>query len=191
MGRRTIAETEFVAIDFESAGVTRGATDEPVQIAWATMQGIGIAPESFFMSYLRTDRPITWAAQRVHGITCSHLADAPSLTELWPQVRQALSGRVLVAHGMGTEKRFLRAFPLHGFGPWVDTLPLTRRLFPSLGDYSLGPVCDALSLTPDLNTHCPGKRWHDAQYDAVACLVLLRHIVETARWHLEPLERLA
>ena len=145
---RTIAETDFLAIDFESAGVTRGSTDEPVQIAWAMMRGTGIAPESFFMSYLRTDRAITWAAQRVHGITRAHLADAPSLPELWPQVRQALTGRILVAHGMGTEKRFLRAFPLHGFGPWVDTLPLARRLFPSLGDYSLGPFCDALSTSP-------------------------------------------
>jgi DNA polymerase-3 subunit epsilon len=188
---RTIAETDFVAIDFESAGVARGSTDAPVQIAWAAMRGIGIAPESFFMSYLRTDRPITWAAQRVHGITRAHLADAPSLPELWPQVRQALSGRVLVAHGMGTEKRFLRTFPLHGFGPWVDTLSLARRLFPSIEEYSLGPLCEALGLTAHLDALCPGKRWHDAQYDAVACLVLLRHIVDTARWHAEPLERLA
>jgi DNA polymerase-3 subunit epsilon len=187
---RRIGETEFVAIDFESAGVARGSTDEPVQIAWAVMRGLEITPEAGFVSYLRTDRPITWAAQRVHGITVAHLAGAPSLQELWPRVREGLGGRVLVAHGMGTEKRFLRAFPLHGFGPWVDTLVLARRFFPSLRDFSLGAVCDMLGLSPAVQALVPGGRWHDAGYDATASLALLRHIVLEAGWRDEPIERL-
>jgi DNA polymerase-3 subunit epsilon len=172
-----IQDTDFVAIDFESAGASRGATDEPVQIAWAGMRGTEVRPESFFASYLATDAPITWSAQKVHGITRDDLRGAPTLGSLWPQVRGALGGRVVIAHGAGTEKRFLRTFPLHGFGPWLDTVTLARRFLPSLPDHSLGTICDALDLTREVTRLVPDGRWHHALFDAVASLLIVRHIV--------------
>jgi DNA polymerase III subunit epsilon len=185
-----VAQTCFTAIDFESAGVARGRTDSPVQIGWGTMVGAEIAAGSFFMSYLATDSEITWAAQRVHGIVRADLVHAPRLESLWPQVNAALRGSVILAHGAGTEKRFLRAYPLHGFGPWLDTLALARRLFPGLADYSLSAVIEVLQLKPALDVLCPGLPWHHALYDAVACLVFLRHVIvelDATTW---PLERL-
>ena len=172
-----IQETDFVALDFESAGASRGATDEPVQVAWAGMRGLVVRPETFFVSYLRSDAPITWSARKVHGITSADLDGAPSLGSLWPQVRGALLGRVLIAHGAGTEKRFLRAFPLHGFGPWVDTVALSRRFLPSLSDHALGSVCAALQLTDEVAGLVPDGRWHHALFDAVASLLVVRRLV--------------
>jgi DNA polymerase-3 subunit epsilon len=172
-----IQDTEFVAIDFESAGATRGATDEPVQIAWAGMRGTDVRPDSFFASYLHTEAPIAWSAQKVHGITRDHLRGAPSLGSLWPQVRGALAGRVVVAHGAGTEKRFLRAFPLHGFGPWLDTVVLARRFLPDLPDHALGTICDALDLSSEVARLVPDGRWHHALFDAVASLLIVRRLV--------------
>jgi DNA polymerase-3 subunit epsilon len=58
------------------------------------------------------------------------------MSALWPEFKSRLSGAVVVAHGAGTEKRFLRACPLHGFGPWLDTLALSRAALPGL-DYQL------------------------------------------------------
>lgn len=167
---------EFCALDFESAGAAKGATDEPVQIGWARWRDGAEEVEGLFSSYLQVSRPVTWAAQRVHGITTAHLAGAPALTSLWPQVREALAGRVLVAHGAGTEKRFLRAFPLHGFGPWLDTVTLARRYFPQLPDYSLAAVCAHLGLEGEASRYCPQGRWHDALFDAVACLLIVRKV---------------
>jgi DNA polymerase-3 subunit epsilon len=174
---RTLDSTTFIAIDFESAGTAPGLTDEPVQIAWARMNGMEIDPASFFSSYLRVERPITWAARKVHGITSEHIADAPALTELWPRLKRSLHGHALIAHGSGTERRFLRAFPFHGFGPWIDTVSLARAAFPTLPDYSLGPLLEYLELVPELDSLCPGLHWHHALYDAVACLVFLRFLI--------------
>ena len=182
-----IRHSRFTAIDFESAGASRGKTDSPVQIglaSWSAETGHHDA----FVSYLRTDQPILWAARKVHGIGPEHLAEAPALLMLWPEVKRRLTGAVVVAHGKGTEKRFLRAFPGHGFGPWIDTLLLARAAWPDLPDHSLGSVCEVHGLASGIRALVPGKSWHDALFDAVASLVLLAHLVATHALADEPLD---
>jgi DNA polymerase-3 subunit epsilon len=171
-----ISEHTFAAIDFESAGAERGMTDVPVQIGMATWsQENGHADH--FVSFIRADRPITWSAQKVHGITSDDLSEAPAYMTLWPQIKACLFGRIAVAHGHGTEKRYLRAFPAHGFGPWVDTLQLTRAAWPKLESHALGDVCEHFSLTEITTGLVPDKTWHDALYDATASLVLLEYLI--------------
>lgn len=193
-----IREAVFTAIDFESAGTSRGNTDAPIQIGLASWS-VANGHHNAFVSYLHTDQPILWSAQKVHGITPAHLAEAPSLLSLWPELKSRLAGNIVVAHAKGTEKRFLRAFPGHGFGPWIDTLHLARASWPNLAKHSLGSLCETLSLSDPILALVPGKTWHDALFDSIASLALLAHIVEvhnladqpvdtllhpdTSRWH--------
>ena len=184
-----ITDLQFAAIDFESAGTGRGRNDVPVQIAislWSPETG----PGEHLCSFLSTDQEITWAAQQVHGITPEDLVDAPSLLSLWPEIKRLLSGRIIVAHGHGTEKRFLRAFPGHPFGPWVDTLLLARAAWPGLVSYSLGDLCRELGLVSALDETHPGRRWHDALYDASASAYLLAHLVASLDLADKPLDLL-
>lgn len=173
-----VSACRFCAIDFESAGAARGSTDTPVQIGLATSLPADTGCDDTFVSHLKTDQPIQWSAQRVHGISPADLADAPALMMLWPEIKRRMQGAAVVAHGKGTEKRFLRAFPGHGFGPWLDTLLLARAAWPELPDHSLGPLCDALGLTAAIRDAVPDKSWHDALFDAVASLVLLKHLID-------------
>ena len=184
-----IHHCRFTAIDFESAGASRGKTDSPVQVglAWWSAADGHTQP---FVSYLQTDQPILWSAQKVHGITPLDLADSPSLLALWPEVKSRLSGAVVVAHGKGTEKRFLRTFPGHGFGPWIDTLLLARAAWPELGDHSLGALCDAHDLTTTVRALVALRSWHDALFDSVASLVLLTHVITTHNLLDQPLDTL-
>lgn len=173
-----IRECRFTAIDFESAGASRGKTDSPVQVglaSWSVEAGHGEP----FVSYLHTTEPIQWAARKVHGIGPEQLADAPSLLMLWPDLKKRLAGVAVVAHGKGTEKRFLRAFPGHGFGPWIDTLLLARAAWPDLSAHSLGALCEFHGLTHSISALVPGKSWHDALFDSVASLALLDHLTST------------
>lgn len=178
-----IRNCAFAAIDFESAGAASGRTDVPIQIGmagWMPDSGLGKS----FVSYLRGSTGIAWNAQKVHGITLEDLQEAPELLTLWPVVKEHLSGCVVVAHGKGTEKKFLRAFPGHGFGPWVDTLLLARATWPQWQDHSLGVLCDTLELTPLVEAACPDRRWHDALFDATASLFLLEKMLQlTQSWH--------
>jgi DNA polymerase III subunit epsilon len=182
-----IGDCRFTAIDFESAGAARGCTETPVQIGLAHWQLNGGYGETFH-SYLATNAQITWSARKVHGIRDEDLIAAPALLTLWPELKHRLTGAAVVAHGKGTEKRFLRAFPGHGFGPWVDTLLLGRAAWPDLPDHSLSAICDARELSPLIAHMLPNRRWHDALYDAVASLVLLEDIIATFDLPARPLE---
>lgn len=182
-----VRHCRFTAIDFESAGAARGKTDSPVQIglaSWSAEHGHGDA----FVSYLFTDQPVHWSARKVHGIGPAQLADAPTLLSLWPELKRRLAGAVVVAHGKGTEKRFLRAFPGHGFGPWIDTLLLARAAWPDLSDHSLGALCDTLGLADRVRAIVPEKSWHDALFDSAASLVLLAHLIDALSLADHPVE---
>ena len=170
-----IAETRFAAIDFESAGSAPGRTDEPVQIAIAHLLGTEIS--GALCSYVQAEATVTWAARKVHGITDSMIKDAPRFMDLWPRIKSDMEGCWIVAHGAATEKRFLRVFPFHSFGPWVDTLDLARAVYPDLPSHALGEVIRALGLENEPEIRAEDFRWHDARCDAVASLVFLRHLI--------------
>ena len=182
-----IRHCRFTAIDFESAGAARGMPDSPVQVGLATWS-VETGHADAFVSYLFTDQPVQWSARKIHGIGPEHLADAPSLLTLWPELKRHLTESVVVAHGKGTEKRFLRAFPGHGFGPWIDTLLLARSAWPDLTHHSLGALCDCLGLTAAVRALVPLKSWHDALFDAAASLVLLAHLIDALALADHPVE---
>lgn len=166
----------IAAIDFESAGAAPGETDQPVQVGIvraATLFG----EEECFVSYIACTHPVRWNAARIHGITTAQLKDAPPFADLWTELRRLLSGCVLLGHNPATERRFLSLFPGHGFGPWLDTLALSRHALPTLADHSLSAVCNALGATPEVQRLIPGRHWHDALFDAAGSLCLFRELV--------------
>ena len=175
---------EYAAIDFESSGFGDGGQDAPIQLGIAVMRGGEISPEDHFRTYIQPSppRPISNAARAVHRISDADLDGAPDLMALWPEIRSRLRGRIVVAHGAGTEKRFLRAFPLHGFNRWVDTLGLARQMFPDLPNHSLGELIRKLGQEETLTEICPDLTWHDALFDAAASLVLLRELLNRGRF---------
>jgi DNA polymerase-3 subunit epsilon len=145
------------------------------------MESAGGSIDQLFRSYLSPASEVVWRSGRVHGITPQDLVGAPALVELWGEIDPRLRRRVVLAHGAGTEKKFLRAFPLHGFGPWLDTLMLARRTLPGLADHSLRTCCTALGLEDEARVICApvcgGLDWHDALFDTVACMLLFRAVI--------------
>ncbi len=188
--QRPLAELSFAAIDFESAGAAPGETDQPVQVGIVRVEAL-FSPPHCWGSYIACEHSVRWSASRIHGITTEKLNDAPHFNSLWPQFRELLRGCVVLGHNPATEIRFLRAFPGHGFAPWLDTLVLARAALPNLPDYSLGAVCEAMGLTPEVQSLVPGRSWHDALFDAAASLLLLRAIVRGLQMEDAPLSGLA
>ena len=182
----------FSAIDFETTGAVPGLPNEPWQVGVVSFpadaetirhSAFGIRHSSF-ESLLRVspDRPFNrWAPGR-HARIRAELAAAPALGDLWPEFAPLLAGPV-VAHNVGTERSLLQAAaPLHVPGPWIDTLALARRAWPAAPSHALEDLVPALGLRPRLESFLPGREPHDALYDALACALLLLHILEQPGW---------
>lgn len=182
-----IKDCAFAAIDFESAGALKGETDQPVQIGIVKCGDFHSAPETW-MSYIYPDKPVLWAASQVHGITTEMLAEAPAFVSLWPVIKNHLAKTAIIGHNISTERRFLRAFPGHGFGPWVDTLVLAKNCLPGLNDYTLKNVSDHLGITRSVVMLVPGKTWHDALFDAAASWYIFHKIVSELQIFAQPLD---
>lgn len=189
MQQGPLSQLAYAAIDFESAGAAPGETDQPVQIGIVRVEKLFGEPKTW-VTYLAAGRPIHWAASRIHGITTDRLAGAPSFLSVWPRVHELLAGAVVVGHNLATEKRYLRAFPGHSFGPWLDTLTLARATIPNCPDYGLGALAATLGLVEEVDALSPGGHWHDALYDAAASLCLLRCVVRELELSTSPLEAL-
>lgn len=172
-----VAELSYAAIDFESAGAAPGETDCPVQVGIVRAESLFDPAPERFCTYIACPHPVRWSASKVHGITSAMLQNAPTLASLWPNFKRLLSNSVVVGHNPATEQRFLRAFPGHGFAPWLDTLSLARKAMPGQADYSLSSLCDTLAVISNIRRLAPGKTWHNALFDAVGSLELLRALV--------------
>ena len=171
-----------VAIDFETTGTVSGWPNEPWQVGIVTVRDGVPVPESAWGSLLRVsaDRPFSPRAPGRWAELREALAEAPDLMDIWPDLQSRLVGIPLVAHNAATERTVLtRQAPLTPFGPWIDTLALVRRIWPLMKSYALGDLAAVFGLVGQVDALCPGRKWHDALYDACAGAVLLCHIMKT------------
>ena len=188
-----LQELEVTALDFETTGQVRGQLDIPWQIGMTRLFQGRLVPKAKYSKYLRVPRdyhfspytPGRWAEMR------EELAKCQTLIQKWPEVAPWLNGHVLVAHNAPTEQKMLRqAFPMHAFGPWLDTLRIARLAYPGLESYALSDLLDILRLKPAVDAICPTLAPHDAYYDAVACALLLQHLTSLPGWNSVTIEYL-
>lgn len=185
-----LAGGKFTAIDFETTGSVPGWPNEPWQIGFCRFAlppvgALGATPFTF-SSLIRVspDRPFNGFAPGRHSQLRSEIAAAPTMAELWEEISPWLKGSVLVAHNIGTERSILRAAaPLEHFGPWIDTLKLSRSLLPGRPSYALEDIVAELGLASRIAALAPGLAPHDALYDAIACGELLRHYAACGLTH--------
>ena len=172
-----INQAEFLAIDFEYRQVV---TQKGLSLG-AQVSEIGLAG---------------WKVGEPVSMLVDHkFLEQETLEDYWTEFAKYIETKqVLVAHARGTEKKFLQqAYPHLKEVLWVDTLVVTKALYPELPNYELGAICHSLGLTKRINDlyqsgqsaqvgNLNQEKWHDAGYDALACLVLWSYLVEQAQW---------
>ena len=182
--KKSALSCTFAVIDFETTGSVAGWPIEPWQVGIVSLENGRVQPATQFESLLHVgERPFNPMAPGRHAQLRDALKAAPSPQLLWPELAARLCNCPLVAHNIGTERGVLNKIaPMHNLGPWVDTLKLTRRHYPALGNKALENVVVALNLTEQVQKICPERGAHDALYDAVACAVLLEHFLNLPGW---------
>ena len=152
-----LPEVPIVWLDVETTGVTPGV-DAVVQLAAHCTDG-GAA------SWLvNPGRPIPPEATDVHGITDEAIADAPTLTDITPELAAFCDGH----HPGAYNARFDAAFMPPGLfpydTPWIDPLVLVRsadRYERGKGRHTLARACERRGIELE--------NAHDALADVVAC----------------------
>ncbi len=145
-------EFEYVAFDLETTGLA-AQRDRVVEIGAVRFRRSGQVTGQF-EQLVNPGRPMSPAAQAIHGISDADLADAPPAREVLPRflafLGDAQSTR-LVAHNASFDAGFLgselrRAGYPHPDHRVFDTLSLARRRRPELRSHRLDCLVTALGL---------------------------------------------
>ena len=138
----------YAALDLETTGLD-ARTDRIVEIGVVLLDEQG-SPEREWESLVNPLRPM--GATEIHGVRGAEVAQAPSFSELLPQVERLLRGRILVAHNVRFDLAFLNeAFrragsPLHiPRNAAVCTMDLSRIYLPA-GRHSLMAVAQRAGI---------------------------------------------
>lgn len=176
---------DILALDFETTGAYKDNPNLPWQLGAIRILNNTLETQHAFSVFLHVPAshefnpyaPGRWASIR------DVLQDAPSLTQLWPQLHPWFTGRVLLAHNAPTEQNILnKTFPCNSFDFWLDTLTIARYAYPNLPSYKLEDLIPTLGLLPKLQETAPNLAPHDAFYDACASALLLQHILGLPGW---------
>ncbi|HEY1098577.1 MAG TPA: exonuclease domain-containing protein [Myxococcota bacterium] len=145
----------FAVLDVETTGFSPNRGDRIVEIAIVHVSPDGEV-EGAWESLVDPQRDV--GATRIHGIEASHVLGAPTFGQLGPRILNLLSGRVLVAHNLEFDARFLRAevaavdesLVLSSSGrldfATICTMRLASEFFPASAR-SLDACCESAGIT--------------------------------------------
>ncbi len=153
----------FIAFDLETTGTVPGV-DQIVEIG-AVRFNNGVV-ESVFTTLVDPLKPIPPGASAVNGITDDMVRGKPRIETLLQSFSDFCEDSILVAHNAPFDagfltmdiKRFESAAPK---GLIIDTLTISRKVFPGLPNYKLGTLVQHLKI--------PSTGFHRAEEDATYC----------------------
>ncbi|MGE4218126.1 MAG: exonuclease domain-containing protein [Alphaproteobacteria bacterium] len=141
-----VFDSETTGLDVQS--------DRIVALGGIRLHGARGFPATRFEELVRPDIPIPPRSTAIHGIGDAMVRDAPTLRQLWPQLRARWDGAVLVGHNIGFDIAVLRAEARRAALDWNEppylcTLLLAAALWPEQQDLNL----EALAARLLIDTH--------------------------------------
>ncbi|MCL6257509.1 exonuclease domain-containing protein [Aquiflexum sp. TKW24L] len=164
---------QYVIVDIETTGgnPTQGGITE---IAAILHDGDQVLDR--FHSLIDPQRMIPNFITGLTGIDSNMLEGAPTFSEVAEELHDFLRGNVFVAHNVNFDYSFIReALKLAGIeynAPKLCTVRLSRKVFPGFRSYSLGRICEHLSISI--------KERHRAMGDAEATVELFDRIIKSS-----------
>jgi DNA polymerase-3 subunit epsilon len=164
----------YAIVDIETTGGS-ARIEKITEIAIYLHDGHEITGE--FSTLVNPERNIPYFITNLTGITNEMVEDAPRFYEIARTIVELTEGRTFVAHNAKFDYSFIREeFKSLGFNfkrGILDTVALSRKLFPGHRSYSLGNICS------DLNININGR--HRAAGDALATVRLFEMLMTKDR----------
>ena len=129
----------IVVIDFETSGMSPEQGDRAIEVGAVLIRNQQITDR--YQSLINPGFMVSREIEAVTGISNRLLADAPSASQVMPELARFIGSTPLVAHNASFDEKFLQAeFALLGknrpyhFG---CTLLLSRRIYPEMPNHKL------------------------------------------------------
>ncbi len=153
----------FIAFDLETTG-TVPSVDQICEIG--AIRFVNGRPEAIFSTLVDPMKSIPPGASAVNKITDDMVRGKPKIYDLLPSFAEFCGDEPLVAHNAPFDTQFLMndikkhesAAPR---GIILDTLSISRKVFPGLPNYKLGTLIQYLKI--------PSGNFHRAEEDASYC----------------------
>jgi len=138
----------YAIVDIETTGGS-ARLERITEIAIYLHDGEKITGE--YSSLVNPERNIPYFITNLTGITNEMVENAPRFYEIAKEIVELTDGRTFVAHNARFDYSFIRQeFKSLGYNykrNLLDTVTLSRKLFPGHRSYSLGNICKDLRIT--------------------------------------------
>jgi ATP-dependent DNA helicase DinG len=173
--------TTYVIVDVETTGLDP-EKDTIIEVAAIALRDHDILDE--FTSLVNPLRDVPAYITHLTGITTDMVADAPTMFNVRPRLRAALSNHVLVGHNVDFDLGFLNQERLGVGNHRLDTVTLASILVPEAGRYDLESLVHWLDL-PNPNGRQTHRALDDAEQTVELFLALRERALALAMWQLE------
>lgn len=160
---------KYIIVDLETTGHSPKEGDRMIQIAMVIMKDWEV--EETYSTFIHPGKPIPFYIQDLTKITDQDVKEALPFEAYAHEIYERMQDGIFVAHNADFDLSFLQEeFRRAGLKSWkgkkIDTVELSKILFPMSFSYKLG------DLASDLNI--PLKQAHRADEDALATAFLLK-----------------
>jgi DNA polymerase III epsilon subunit family exonuclease len=166
----------FVVLDLETTGLSARYGDRIVEIGALKVRGLEVVDR--FHSLVDPQRPISYGAFLVNGISAEMVKGAPRAAEVLPRLMKFIGKAYVIGHNLRFDIGFL-AQELALLGQTLDddlkqldTIRIARRLLPEAGRYSLAHLACYLGIET--------LQSHRAMADAELTFAVFRELLAIA-----------
>lgn len=151
LGQKQDLDTEYCVLDLETTGISH-ITEKITEVGIIKIKNGEVISE--FECFVNPEKPIPERVVEITHITDDMVKDAETIDKVIPKIIEFIGNDVLVAHNAGFDIGFLKYnFEKYGYkleNTYIDTLRLSKAIFPEFKKYKLGIIADNLGIKVDV-----------------------------------------
>ena len=150
-GKNQDLDSEYCVLDIETTGLSF-RTEKITELGAIKIKNGEIIDT--FECFVNPEKPIPYDVIKVTHITDDMVRDAETIDKVLPKFLEFAGDDILVAHNANFDIGFLRHFAeLQGLrldNTYIDTLAISRDMFPDYKKHKLGIIADNLGIRVDV-----------------------------------------